>query len=118
MAEHSDHRSVADCLCELGHPTRLQIYRSLVQASPNGLAVQEIQQRLDVPASTLSHHISRLVGVNLLEQVREGRVLRCYAVTESLQSVLDYLAAECCCASGCAERPTSGQAVEAKEQRS
>ena len=92
-----DHQGVADCLCELGHPTRLQIYRALVQASPAGLPVQDIQQRLEIPASTLSHHISRLVQVNLLQQVREGRVLRCFAVPESLESVMEYLSAECCC---------------------
>ena len=92
-----DHDCVANCLCELGHPTRLKIYRALVQANPDGLAVQDIQSQLEIPAATLSHHISRLVNANLLEQVREGRVLRCFAVPESLAAVMDYLSAECCC---------------------
>ena len=92
-----DHEGVASCLCELGHPTRLQIYRCLVRASPDGLAVQDLQQELGIPASTLSHHISRLMGADLLRQIREGRVLRCFAVEESLRDVLDYLSAECCC---------------------
>jgi len=70
-----DHNCVANCLCELGHPTRLTIYRALVQATPNGLPVQEIQQQLNIPASTLSHHISRMINANLLRQIREGRVL-------------------------------------------
>ena len=99
-----EHDCLANCLSELGHPTRLTIYRALVQATPDGLPVQEIQQQLDIPASTLSHHISRMVHANLLRQIREGRVLRCFAVEESLNAVMDYLSAECCCSkSECTE---------------
>ncbi|MCC9371116.1 ArsR/SmtB family transcription factor [Enterobacter hormaechei] len=55
----------ADTLKELGHPTRLSVYRELVKAGHEGLPVGELQKRLDIPASTLSHHLSSLISVSL-----------------------------------------------------
>jgi ArsR family transcriptional regulator len=83
-------------LAELGHTTRLGIYRTLVKAGHSGLPVADIQQELGVPGSTLSHHITRLIRVGLLKQVREGRVLRCYAQYEELAQLIGFLSEECC----------------------
>ncbi len=83
-------------LVELGHVTRLEIYRILVKAGHAGLPVSAIQERLSVPASTLSHHISRLVRVGLVSQTREGRVLRCNAQYQELNSLIAFLSEECC----------------------
>lgn len=86
----------AEQLAELGHVTRLGIYRALVRAGKNGLPVSSIQQQLSVPGSTLSHHITRLIHVGLLKQVREGRVLRCFAQYKELTQLIEYLSEECC----------------------
>ena len=86
----------AEQLAELGHTTRLGIYRSLVKAGNDGLPVSSIQQQLNVPGSTLSHHISRLARVGLLKQVREGRVLRCFAQFSVLSELITFLSDECC----------------------
>lgn len=83
-------------LAELGHVTRLGIYRTLVKAGNQGLPVADIQQALKTPASTLSHHITRLVRVGLVKQVREGRVLRCFAQFEELAGLIAFLSEECC----------------------
>lgn len=83
-------------LAELGHVTRLEMYRILVKAGHAGLPVSAIQEQLSVPASTLSHHISRLVKVGLLTQTREGRVLRCNAQYQELNSLIAFLSEECC----------------------
>ena len=83
-------------LAELGHVTRLEIYRSLVKAGHSGLSVSSVQKKLDVPGSTLSHHISRLVNVGLITQVREGRVLRCCAQYKELDGLINFLSEECC----------------------
>jgi len=83
-------------LAELGHVTRLEIYRTLVKAGNHGLPVSGIQESIDIPNSTLSHHISRLVRVGLVKQVREGRVLRCYAQFDSLDGLIQFLTKECC----------------------
>lgn len=88
--------TVAMALKELGHPTRLGIYKELVKAGECGLPVGELQKRLDVPPSTLSHHISALVSVGLVRQEREGRILNCTAQYEVLQGIIDFLQEECC----------------------
>ena len=72
-----DMEKAADCLAELGSPSRLAAFRLLVRAGPAGLMVKDIQAHLGVPNSTLSHHISRLVFAGLISQTREGRALRC-----------------------------------------
>lgn len=88
-------------LAELGHPTRLSLYRVLVKAGTRGMPVADIQQQLDVPGSTLSHHISRLLKVGLVVQVREGRVLRCHAQYECLNLLIQFLMEECCADESC-----------------
>ena len=56
-----DLNTAANALRELGHPTRLSIYRELVRAGHEGLPVGELQKHLEIPASTLSHHLSALI---------------------------------------------------------
>ncbi len=86
----------ARCLEKLGNPTRLMIYRLLVRAGPDGMAVGEVQAHLGIPGSTLSHHIGQLVGAGLVHQDREGRVLRCTPNFEMMDDLLGFLTEECC----------------------
>ncbi len=86
----------AKALKELGHPTRLQIFKHLVKSGHQGLAVGDIQEELGIPGSTLSHHISSLASAGLISQRREGRTLFCVAEFEKLQSVIGFLQDECC----------------------
>lgn len=90
-----DTDAAASVLAELGNGTRLTIFRLLVHAGPEGLAVGDIQSRLGIPWSTLSHHISRLVRVELLEQVRDGRTLLCRPRHDTLNAVMGWLTEEC-----------------------
>ncbi|MEZ8966038.1 ArsR/SmtB family transcription factor [Vibrio breoganii] len=87
---------VAKALKELGHPTRLSIYKRVVRAGHKGIPVGDILQELDIPGSTLSHHISSLSSANLITQRREGRTLYCLALYENLNDVIDFLQNECC----------------------
>lgn len=88
--------AVANALKELGHPTRLSVYKALVRAGECGLPVGELQRRLYIPNSTLSHHISALVSVGLLQQRREGRILYCLPQYEVLNQIMSFLVEECC----------------------
>jgi ArsR family transcriptional regulator, arsenate/arsenite/antimonite-responsive transcriptional repressor len=83
-------------LGELGHDTRISVFRLLVQAGNKGLPVGEIQERLNVIGPTLSHHIHRLIGAGLIRQERDGRTLYCFAELEALKDVVEFLEAECC----------------------
>ncbi|HIQ15834.1 MAG TPA: ArsR family transcriptional regulator [Leucothrix sp.] len=86
----------ANALKELGHPTRLMIFKILVKAGFSGLPVGDLQKKLEIPNSTLSHHISKLVSVDLVMQRREGRVLYCIPQYENLNNLLAFLSDECC----------------------
>ncbi|NOH28953.1 ArsR/SmtB family transcription factor [Vibrio mediterranei] len=91
----------AKALKELGHVTRLAIYRQVVRAGHKGTPVGEIQDRLNIPGSTLSHHISSLASANLIQQRREGRTLYCIANYEHLEGVISFLQDECCIDESC-----------------
>ncbi|WP_215402933.1 helix-turn-helix transcriptional regulator [Vibrio gigantis] len=87
---------VAKALKELGHPIRLSIYKSVVKAGYQGIAVGGLQEELNIPGSTLSHHISSLASAGLISQRREGRTLFCVAEYECLEGVIGFLQDECC----------------------
>jgi DNA-binding transcriptional ArsR family regulator len=80
----------------LGNKTRLTIYRDLVEAGRQGNTVGEINERLDIPPSTLSHHISKLVQTGLVSQERVSRSLVCSAEFENMESLIMFLASNCC----------------------
>jgi len=80
----------------LGHPARLSILRHVVQAGPSGAAAGDLQAKLDIPASTLSHHIDRLARSGLLDARREGTFIYYSAVFTALRALTDYLWEDCC----------------------
>ena len=86
----------AQKLAELGHPTRLEIFRFLVKGGHRGIPVGEVQSALDIAGSTLSHHIHRLVAVGLVQQRREGRTLYCVPQYAELDALVAFLREECC----------------------
>ena len=81
---------------ELGRPTRLSVFTLLVKAGHGGLPVGRLQESLQVPHSTLSHHIAKLTSVGLVKQERDGRVLYCIAQYTHLNALIDFLQDECC----------------------
>jgi len=86
----------------LGNPTRLRVYRSLVRAGDSGLAVGRLQQKLGLAASTLSHHLHRLITTGLVTQERQATTLICRANYPAMNDLLGYLVDECCVDAGCA----------------
>lgn len=80
----------------MGTEARLRIMQLLLSAHPEGMVVGEIQEELDIPNSTLSHHLDKLRMEDLVNVKRESTFLRHTANTEALQEVLQFLYAECC----------------------
>lgn len=80
----------------LGNPTRLTIYRTLVRAGQSGLPVGQLQARLGVAASTLSHHLQKLIQVNLVTQERQSTTLICRANYPVMEALVGFLTEECC----------------------
>jgi len=86
----------ADMFSAMGTEPRLRIMQLLLTAHPEGLVVGDIQGELEIPNSTLSHHLEKLRTEDLVNVQREGTFLRYTANTEALQELLQFLYAECC----------------------
>jgi DNA-binding transcriptional ArsR family regulator len=86
----------ADMFSAMGTEPRLRIMQLLLTAHPEGLVVSDIQSELEIPNSTLSHHLDKLRTEDLVEVQREGTFLRYTANTAALQELLQFLYAECC----------------------
>ena len=86
----------ADMFSAMGAEPRLRIVRLLLSAHPDGIVVGEIGSELDIPSSTLSHHLEKLKNEDLVSVRREGTYLWYSANTEALQELLGFLYAECC----------------------
>jgi DNA-binding transcriptional ArsR family regulator len=96
----------ADMFSAMGAEPRLRIVRLLLAAHPDGLVAGEISEELDIPNSTLSHHLDKLKNEDLIVMQREGTFLRYTANTSALEELLGFLYAECC---------TRSKAVEPKK---
>ena len=95
--KNTDHVArYADMFSAMGTEPRLRIMQLLLSAHPEGLVVGEIQGELDIPNSTLSHHLDKLKNEGLVNVRREGTFLRYTANTEALQEILRFLYSECC----------------------
>lgn len=81
---------------KLGHPVRLQIVQLLVRAGPGGLPVGALQRVLDIPSSTLSHHISHLVAGDVITQTRDSRRLICRTNFDRIDQLVELLTESCC----------------------
>ena len=86
----------ADMLSAMGTEPRLRIMQLLLSAHPEGLVVGNIQEGLEIPNSTLSHHLDKLKNENLVQVKRESTFLRYTANTEALQELMQFLYSECC----------------------
>jgi ArsR family transcriptional regulator len=84
----------------LGSPTHLQVYRTLVRAGHSGLPVGRLQEKLGIPASTLSHHLHRLILTGLVTQERQATTLISRANYPAMDALLGFLADECCADTG------------------
>lgn len=85
----------------LGNPTRLKVYRALVRAGDDGLPVGRLQDKIGIAASTLSHHLARLIATGLVTQERQGTTLICRAQYPAMNDLVGFLVNECCLDAGC-----------------
>ncbi len=94
---------VAQGFASIGSEPRLEVLLALVRAGRKGLNVGGIQQRVNIPASTLAHHIRFLAAAGLVEQEKNGREVINRAAFERMQILADFLMHECCIEEGNSE---------------
>ena len=80
----------------LGHETRLEAFRLLVAAGPDGMIAGDIGTRLGVLQNTMSSHLAALSQAGLIRSQREGRAIRYFADMDGLRSLLGFLMEDCC----------------------
>ncbi len=78
-----------------------KIYRALVRAGEAGMPVGKLQSKLDVAASTLSHHLKTLLAVGLITQERQSTTLICRTNYDVMHTLVEFLVAECCSDTAC-----------------
>ena len=83
-------------LSALGNATRLRLFRLLVRAGPGGLNIGQIQHHMDLPGSTLAHHIAALVRAGLVDQEKRSREVISTARFEAVRQLGTYLMEDCC----------------------
>ena len=86
----------AEQLGALGHPARLAILRHIVQGGPDGTTTTELQTKLDIPWTTLSHHVDRLVSAGLVAARRDGKFSFHTVDYEALRALSDFIWEDCC----------------------
>ena len=96
MSERLTEDKAADALAALGNRTRLRLFKLLMRAGADGLIVGEVQRHMEMPASTLAHHLAALTRAGLVVQERRGREVVCTADFGSMHDLLGWLTHECC----------------------
>lgn len=86
----------ADMFSAMGTEARLRIMRVLLSAHPDGMTAGDIGTELNIPASTLSHHLEKLRNEDLINVRRESTFLWYSANADTLRELLGFLYAECC----------------------
>jgi DNA-binding transcriptional ArsR family regulator len=103
----------------LAHESRLAIYRLLVQAGPEGLAVGAIGDKLDLVPATLSFHLAGLRHAGLVSERREGRTLFQAVDFSAMNGLVGYLSENCCqgadCGVACVPNPKSASKEKPRE---
>jgi ArsR family transcriptional regulator, arsenate/arsenite/antimonite-responsive transcriptional repressor len=94
-------KTAVEALGALAQDSRLQVYRLLVQAGPEGVAASDIAERVGVPANTLSFHLKTLSHAGLVESRQEGRFIYYSANYERMNALLGFLTANCCGGRSC-----------------
>jgi ArsR family transcriptional regulator len=94
-------KAAIGALAALAQDSRLQVYRLLVQAGPEGVAASEIAEKLGIPANTLSFHLKTLSHADLVLSRQEGRFVYYSANYEQMNGLLAFLSKNCCGGRSC-----------------
>jgi DNA-binding transcriptional ArsR family regulator len=107
MMSVMDESDVVKGLAALAQPVRLQVFRALVIAGPQGMTPSTMADGLGIPASSLSFHLKELANAGLVGQERCSRNLIYRAAFDRMNAILGYLTENCCVGAGCAVESAS-----------
>ncbi len=83
-------------LSALSHPARLETFRALVKAGPNGIAAGDLADRVKHSPSSMSFHLNMLEQAGLVRSTRQGRFILYAVEVDVVRGLLNFLAEDCC----------------------
>ena len=89
-------KNATTALAALGQPTRLSIFRLLVEAGPAGRMPGEIAEALSLPGATLSFHLKELTAAGLIQGEPQGRHICYRADFDAMNGLIEFLTRNCC----------------------
>ncbi|MGF6528193.1 ArsR/SmtB family transcription factor [Variovorax sp. PvP013] len=102
-----EENAAVKALAALAQPSRLRVFRALVEVGSDGLTPGALSEMLELPATSLSFHLKELVNANLAVQRRQGRNLVYRASYDQMNLLLTYLTENCCRGQACAVSTTA-----------
>lgn len=94
---------IVTALAALAQESRLEVFRTLVQAGPEGLAAGKISELTGIAPSSLSFHLKELLHANLVNSRSAGRFIIYSAQFSTMNQLLSYLTENCCAGSACTD---------------
>src|SRR5215470_20020103 len=88
--------SALAALAALAQENRLDVFRLLVEAGPDGMPAGAVAEALGLPPNTLTFHFDRLRHAGLVSVHREGRSMIYAARFETMNALLGFLTENCC----------------------
>jgi DNA-binding transcriptional ArsR family regulator len=107
-------KAAVDALAALAQPSRLAIYRELVQAGPEGQPAGAIAAALGLPPATLSFHLAQLSHAGLVRGRQQGRFVIYTADFAAMNDLVGYLTENCCGGTECG--PAAAQPVRLEKE--
>jgi ArsR family transcriptional regulator, arsenate/arsenite/antimonite-responsive transcriptional repressor len=101
----------------LAQENRLEVFRLLVQAGPDGMAAGDVAERLEIPPATLSFHLAQLRQAGLIAVRRDGRSLIYSANYDGMSALMAFLTENCCRGSASCAVPASIKAKAPRRKR-
>lgn len=98
-------KGAVEALAALAQESRLQVYRLLVQAGPEGVAASELAAAIAIPANTLSFHLKTLSHAGLVHSRQKSRFVYYSANYGQMNALLAFLTENCCRDRGCVRAP-------------
>jgi ArsR family transcriptional regulator, arsenate/arsenite/antimonite-responsive transcriptional repressor len=103
--------SVVKALSSLAQESRLDIFRILVQAGPEGMAAGKISEMTGIPPSTMSFHLKELAYADMVQSRQESRFVIYSANFNTMNALLAFLTENCCGGNPCLSVSTPGCSV-------
>ncbi len=95
-SRHMESDNAILAFAALAQPTRLDVFRLLMEHEPDGLPAGEIARRLDVPHNTMSTHLATLTRASLIEAERHSRSIIYRARLDAVRALASFLVKDCC----------------------